>query len=403
MKPMTQLLGIFACLVFSGCGSKISQQTPLPSATTVNVSLGNNSSLYDTEAAPPHSDVSATITKPITKLHTLRQRYSQTPSQWPAIQTADNRTVAPLAPLKRLKPKLNLAQVNLGDMLFHDQNLSRDGSVSCANCHEKRIAFSDARAVAIGIKNQHGNRNTQAIFAIDHWKSFFWDGRASSPEQQALMPIENPLEMDLSIDEALIRINNSPVYQPLIHKAFAKKSLNAKELGIALAEFERSLPMPRTRFTQFIEQATRQPKVAIAQLSDAELHGLHLFRTKAKCMTCHNGALLSDNQFHNTGLSFYGRKREDLGRYQITNHPDDIGKFRTPSLLLINETAPWMHNGLFTQMLGIVRLYNAGGSRPNRPQKFNDDPLYPQTSTLLHQLNLTKDEQNDLVTFLNML
>ncbi|MCL1114340.1 cytochrome-c peroxidase [Shewanella basaltis] len=333
----------------------------------------------------------------------LRQLYSQPQSQWPDIQTADNRAVKPLAPLKRLKPKLNLAQVALGEKLFHDQNLSRDNSVSCANCHEKRIAFSDARTVAIGIKNQPGNRNTQAIFAIDHWTSFFWDGRVSSPEQQAIMPIENPLEMDLSITEALIRINSNPQYLPLIQKAFAKKKLNAQDLGTALAEFERSLPLPNNRFTEFIAQTTLQPQRAIAQLNDAELHGLHLFRTKAKCMTCHNGALLSDNQFHNTGLSFYGRKREDLGRYQITNNPDDVGKFRTPSLLMLNQTSPWMHNGLFTQMLGIVRLYNAGGARPKRPTKFNDDPLYPQTSSLLHQLNLTTKEQNDLVSFLEML
>ncbi|MGI2108151.1 cytochrome-c peroxidase [Shewanella frigidimarina] len=339
----------------------------------------------------------------IVNIDVLRQQYGQSQSHWPVIQTADNRKVAPLAPLKMVKKKLNYAQVELGNMLFHDQNLSRDGSVSCANCHEKRIAFSDARAVAIGIENQQGNRNTQAIFGVDHWTSFFWDGRANSPEQQALMPIENPLEMDLSITEALVRTNNNPAYQPLIQNAFAKKSLNADELGSALAEFERSLPMPHSRFTQFIEQAMQQPKIAIAQLSDAELHGLHLFRTKAKCMTCHNGALLSDNQFHNTGLNFYGRKREDLGRYQVTNNPNDIGKFRTPSLLIINQTSPWMHNGLFTQMLGIVRLYNAGGARPKRPEKFKNDPLYPQTSSLLHQLNLTKDEQNDLVTFLDML
>jgi cytochrome c peroxidase len=138
-------------------------------------------------------------------------------------------------------------------------------------------------------------------------------------------------------------------------------------------------------------------------LSDEQLWGLHLFRTKARCMTCHEGALLSDNQFHNTGLSYYGRKFEDLGRYEVTGLASDVGRFRTPSLVAVSQTGPWMHNGLFSSLPGVVNLYNAGGARTKRREVYDNDPLYPETTPLLVKLELTKEERSALVAFLTLL
>ena len=124
---------------------------------------------------------------------------------------------------------------------------------------------------------------------------------------------------------------------------------------------------------------------------------MHLFRTKARCMNCHHGPLLTDNEFHHTGLSYYGRRFEDLGRYHATAQVEDRGKFRTPSLRDLPFTGPWMHNGLFTNFTGILRMYNHGVT-------FNSSvrhrPGTPLLSPLIQPLGMTDEEIDDLESFL---
>ena len=120
-------------------------------------------------------------------------------------------------------------------------------------------------------------------------------------------------------------------------------------------------------------------------------------------MTCHQGPLLSDNRFHVTGLHFYGRKFEDVGRYEATNKVEDSGKFRTASLLFVIQTGPWMHNGLFSQFDGIVNFYNNGGARPKPREHVKDDPMFPTTTHLLPKIELTKQEIKDVLAFLKTL
>lgn len=333
----------------------------------------------------------------------LRTVYSQSQNLWPKAHTTDNRAVQPLAPLTLLKPEPPAAHITLGQALFFDPQLSKDSTVSCASCHEPRLKFADKRRLAVGIDMQEGARNTPNIFGIDHWQSFFWDGRAVTAQQQALMPIEDPLEMNLSIDKALARINQSSRYQTMNKSAFGQTLMTQEHLAEALVAFQRMIRLPETKFSGFIKQVQSQPADAINTLTDSELNGLHLFRTKAKCMTCHQGSLLSDNQFHVTGLHYYGREYQDLGRYAHTQNPQDVGKFRTASLLLVSQTGPWMHNGLFDQLGGIVNFYNNGGARPRPRAHVADDPLFPKTTDLLQKLSLTQQEMTDLVAFLNML
>ncbi|MBH0043943.1 MULTISPECIES: cytochrome-c peroxidase [unclassified Pseudoalteromonas] len=331
----------------------------------------------------------------------LRGLYSKSQVNWPAIQTSDERIVEPLSLLPIATPRAE--HVALGNKLFHDTQLSRDKTVSCASCHERDKGFHDGRATAIGINDQVGTRNTPAIFGIDQWQSFFWDGRAKTAEQQALMPISNPIEMDLDPQKALMRVNKDKSYTAFNKSAFNSNTLSMAQMAEALVAFERTLIAPNTRFKSFINEVQSNPKKAVRHLSDSELNGLHLFRTKAKCMTCHNGALLSDNQFHGTGLHYYGRHFEDKGRFNITNNPSDIGLFRTPSLLGLTQTFPWMHNGLFDDLLGIVNMYNHGGARPKPRKTQLNDPHFPKTTKLLKPLKLTKQERLDLVAFLRIL
>lgn len=337
----------------------------------------------------------------------LRQLYSQPPSQWPAATVTDGVTPTELAPLPAA-PTPTKTMAALGEKLFNDTRLSRDHTVSCATCHESRLHFSDKRRMAVGIDGQVGPRNTQAIFAIDLWQSFFWDGRAPDAIHQALMPIQNPMEMDTTIEEVLVRLNADKTYRQLFAEAFQwqgsdQDSIDSTMLAMAIVAFERTLPPPPSEFAGFIEHAYRDSAGAVASLSDPQLRGLHLFRTKAKCMTCHEGPLLSDNEFHSTGLHYYGRRYQDLGRYKATGKIEDAGKFRTPSLLGLNQTGPWMHNGLFSSLRGIVNLYDAGGARPKPRPPFENDPLFPKTTDLLHELELSGNEKDDLVAFLKTL
>lgn len=334
---------------------------------------------------------------------TLSEQYAKPQAQWPAAVTADNKAPKPLKPLTITHAPATPEQIALGKRLFEDPTLSRDNSKSCASCHDANKLFADQMGQAIGIDNQVGTRNTPAIFGIDHWESFFWDGRAATAEEQALGPIENPIEMDLSIEEALKRLNASTNYVTAFASAYGIKKVTADYLSKAIVAFERTIPAPNTPYQQYITLAQFNPKQALELLTPQQLKGLHLFRTKAKCMTCHEGALLSDNEFHVTGFHNYGRRFEDLGVYAQSKKAEDVGKFRTPSLLGITKTAPWMHNGLFIEFVPMIMQYNTGGFRPKPRGRFANDPLYPTTTNLIQPLNLSKQEIADLVAFLEIL
>ncbi|MGO3385539.1 MAG: cytochrome-c peroxidase, partial [Acinetobacter guillouiae] len=264
------------------------------------------------------------------KTQELRHQYSLQQEKWPEAETTHKIRVDYLSPLR--KGNVNSALSLLGEKLFFDPQLSRNGTVSCSSCHESRLCFQDSRPKAIGINGKIGLRNTLSIIGVEHWNSFFWDGRAKNAIQQALMPISNPLEMDLELEIALSRVNNDKTYQAFIRKVFNKNDITLTEMAFAIVEFEKTFPAPNTLYQQFITQVQENPKQAVGMLNDEQLSGLHIFRTKAKCMTCHNGALLSDSNFHITGLHAYGRVMQDLGRYDFTKKPSDIGKFRPPSL-----------------------------------------------------------------------
>ena len=129
---------------------------------------------------------------------------------------------------------------------------------------------------------------------------------------------------------------------------------------------------------------------------------LKLFRTKARCVNCHHGPGFTDHGFHDVGLSYYGRKFEDLGRYRVTKDPADVGRFKTPSLRNVARTGPYMHNGLF-DLPGLVNMYSAGMAVLQPKPEQRDDPLFPKKSPLLQKLDLGEGEKGDLIAFLEAL
>jgi len=276
------------------------------------------------------------------------------------------------------------AKATLGRLLFSDPILSKDHTISCASCHKPRFAFADTSAVSKGVAGKKGTRNTPTAMNLLLSNSFFWDGRAGTLEEQALAPIENPKEMNLSLDEALHRLKDNEKYNGYFKEIFNSEPTK-ENLGAAIAAFERTLETSDSPFDnwKFSNDSTA--------VSSAVRRGFVVFNAKGKCVQCHFGADLTANEFRNIGL-FNGKNLNDSGRSVITGKAGDIGKFKTPSLRNIAITAPYMHNGLFKTLEQVIDFYN--DTKKIVPNAINKDSL------LEKPLGLTKQEKTDLKAFL---
>lgn len=333
----------------------------------------------------------------------IAQQYRQPVAQWPAPQVDTDVDWQEMAALPAHAPAppenpFSEPKAALGKKLFNDPTLSRSGQIACASCHEADMAFADGRRVSFGHDRQSGRRNAPSLVMSGYSTALFWDGRGGNLEQQAMHPIVDPVEMAFDIPQLLQRLNTDTAYREQFAQVFGPGPITTQQTAQALATFQRTL-VSATRNTPFEQLLRGRPQ----RMSDEQLYGLHLFRTKARCMNCHFGPALSDEQFHNVGLSYYGRKYEDLGRYEVTRKPEDVGAFRTPSLRLLMKTGPWMHNGLFVNMEGTLAFYNMGMPRPRPNPQQVDDPLFPRTSDRLKALNMDKDELRALRSFLDTL
>ncbi|KZN55196.1 hypothetical protein N474_15945 [Pseudoalteromonas luteoviolacea CPMOR-2] len=341
-------------------------------------------------------------------LKALRSTYSQAPKAWPKPELSAgvaHREIGLLSdPVHPPSNPFSKTKAELGRRLFFDPKLSRSGQIACASCHDRDLGWADGRTVSFGHNRRAGKRNAPSVENAAFWHTLFWDGRAQSLEQQALMPIQDPLEMNMTLPELVARLNADPSYQTAFKQVFGMKTISAKQVAKALATYQRTIVSRRSDFDYFLLARTQSnPRIQQAynqKLSDQALWGLHLFRTKARCMNCHNGPLFSDNGFHNIGLTYYKREYEDLGRYLVTGKASDVGKFKTPSLRGVMNSKPWMHNGLLADMEGVMAVYNAGGFRF---QGDSADPLAPVTSPLLQPLSLSQAEQQALVAFMEAL
>lgn len=274
----------------------------------------------------------------------------------------------------------------LGKLLFNETMLSLDSSVSCASCHKPEFAFADTAAFSMGIHGKPSSRNTSSVLNMKNRPYYFWDGRANSLADQALMPIENPDEMGLPIKEAVARLNQSEKYRKLFKKIF-RQLPNEKNLALAIAAFEETLETVDSKFDDWSNN--------ISELSESEERGRALFvGDKAKCFDCHSMEDFTDDGFKNIGL-FNGKEANDSGRYRITRKLADIGKFKTPGLRNIAVTPPYMHDGRFKTLEQVVSYYNT-------PFMFVDDPVN-MDSALMKPLGLTQQEKKDLVSFLKTL
>lgn len=327
----------------------------------------------------------------------LRQLYAGKPADWPRPTLQPTAVFTEFGPTPPVPgPKAKDEKIEFGRMLFNDPRISGSGQIACASCHNSELGFGDGIRTSFGHDRQRGIRNAMPLFAAAWMGLSFWDGRARGLEEQALASLTNPVEMAADPDVSVARVNADPRYTDLHQRAFGDQKLTPQLLAEAISAFVRTIQPRRSLWDRMLAEGSER-------FNDQQLRGLHLFRTKAGCANCHNGPLLSDQRFHNIGLTYYGRRYEDLGRYAITKDRADVGAFRTASLRGVSRTAPYMHNGLFPHLRGIVNYYNAGGARPVRKPEQKNDPLFPTTTPILKPLNLSNEEREDLVAFLETL
>lgn len=305
-------------------------------------------------------------------------------------------------------------RIALGKKLFHDKRLSADGSVSCATCHVPEKAFADGLIVAKGLGGQTGTRNTPTLLNVAFEKSFFWDGRRTTLEEQAQDPFINPREHGFKDHTQLIAtIRRDRAYRLAFKNAFSVRpeAIAIEHVTQAIASFERTLIAADTPFDRYYYGGDQ------TAMSESAIRGLALFKGTGQCVNCHTigetSTTFTDSQFHSLGIGYrkieerlaeitthFAKQRgkpidhsilsdadvSELGRFTVTLNPMDVAKFRTPSLRNVALTAPYMHDGSISTLAGVIEL-----------------EVYYRSLESGQPLVLTPQEQSDLLAFLRAL
>ena len=323
-------------------------------------------------------------------------------------------------------------KIALGDKLFDDKRFSATGQVACNTCHDPKKAFTDSPLrTSEGIKRAGkaltGTRNAPTVLNAAYFDSMFWDGRSPSLEDQSQHPFVNPVEMGLKDHQPILKIVRSdPAYVKAFEQVFGKKGdqVTMREVEQAIAAFERTKIAGDSPFDRYYYGGQTDA------LSAAQKRGLDLFVNKGRCVSCHvieqTQALFTDNRFHNIGVGIndiqkdvpelagaflqakatlaevdrrvLGDKRtSELGRFAISREFEGLGAFKTPTLRNVAVTPPYMHDGSKKTLKDVVVHYNNGGVTKE------GDPVNDFLSGGIRPLNLTDQEVDDLVSFMEAL
>jgi cytochrome c peroxidase len=303
---------------------------------------------------------------------------------------------------------LSAAKAALGKKLFTDTRLSGDGSLSCQTCHLPDHGYATPQALGPAYPSQQERRNSPTLINVAYNQPLIWDGRAPDLDKQALGPVKNILHMNNDVDLLVEQLKVDGDYLEAFRKAYGDAGIDAGRIAAALASFERTLVFDDSPLDRYMDGDP-------AALDAAQQRGLTLFLGKAKCIQCHRGPNLTDNQFHDLavpdqaivdnpqilaairfdaqrmGLPDWAQLTRDPGRELVSKDPADRGKFRTMGLRNIESSPPYMHNGALATLADVVTFYDRGGG---------DDP---HKSPLLKPLGLSDDERRDLLAFLRAL
>ncbi|MFN0256381.1 cytochrome-c peroxidase [Pedobacter ureilyticus] len=333
-------------------------------------------------------------------IDSLRKIYSKSNQYWPKPNVDKEVKYDELAALQSTPIDLTNDSikrvVELGKLLFFDTRLSGSKQISCATCHNPELNWADGKAVSLGHEQLPNIRNAPSLENVWIYNSFFWDGRAKTLIEQAEGPITAHNEMNQDLKSLAKKLSKIKGYRSYFLAAFGSSKITNQRVFESLATFQQTIVSNETKFDQFLKGNQNA-------LTDQELLGMHLFRTKARCMNCHHGAYFTDKEFHNIGLTEYGTKNEDLGLYNVTKKPEDVGKFKTPGLRNVMQTGPWFHQGSVKSIDSLMVLYNMG--MPEHVVKFGqeNDPLLPKNDKLVRGIMLTIRERKAIIAFLEAL
>jgi len=282
-----------------------------------------------------------------------------------------------------------VAGIALGKKLFFDPILSADNTQSCATCHDPKFSFAEKLQFSEGIDGLLGTRNSMPLFnmAWNFDEKFFWDGRVSGLQKQAIEPVRNPIEMHNTWVNAMRVLQDNSEYPALFFAAFGTRKVDSVLVTKAIAQFERTLISSNSKFDKHL--------LGTATLSSSELNGFNVFmdETKGDCFHCHGSdknPLWTDNAFHNNGLDAV---ITDIGLAKVTGDPSDNGKFKSPSIRNLAFTAPYMHDGRFSTLEQVINHYSEGlKASPTI------DPLMKKVSA--GGVHLSAQEKADLKAFL---
>lgn len=323
---------------------------------------------------------------------------------------------------------LSPEKIKLGDKLFHDTRFSATGKVSCATCHDKGKVFTDSPLkVSEGINKLTGTRNAPTVVNAAYMHSMFWDGREPDLEGQSAGPFINPVEMGLPNHEPILKtIRGDAEYEKLFKQAFNKhgKQIKMQHVQQAIASFERTIISGNSPFDRYQYGGDKRA------MSEAAQRGFKVFQEQGRCVSCHTTAqsyaLFTDNRFHNLGVGFdrinkdvgdlasaftrakrnaaevdvavlTNKNTSELGRFAVSTQWRDMGSFKTPTLRNVAKTAPYMHDGSLETLLDVVKFYNNGG------RVKESDPTFDFQSGGIRPLNLSDEQMDDLVAFMEAL
>lgn len=278
-------------------------------------------------------------------------------------------------------------ETELGELLFFEPLLSADTTISCASCHKPDFAFADTVAISPGVKGALGRRNAPSVMNMAARDLMFFDGRANDLVHQVRFPIEDPAEMNISIQEVANRLNQHPRYS-LYFKKIYKEAATPENIARAIAAFEESLETSDTPFDDYMNGNE-------SAMTASQIRGREVFMSsKAKCFDCHFSPDFTGDEFRNIGL-YDEKTRLDKGRFEVTKKPEDLGKFKVPGLRNVAVTAPYMHDGSMKTLREVIDYYD-------NPYKFVSHPVNID-SLLVKPLGLTEEEKQDLEAFLHAL
>jgi len=275
------------------------------------------------------------------------------------------------------------AKVRLGRQLYFEKRISLDNTIACATCHDPEHGWADPRPVSEGVGGAKGGRNSPTVLNSAYLGVQFWDGREPDLEHQALGPLQNPVEMKMTMPMVLERLKSLAGYVDQFKEVFGTEP-NDQGVAKAIAAFERTVISSNSPYDRYLQGDH-------SAMSASAVRGMNLFRGKAHCMACHSGPNFTDSRFHNLGVGYKDGKFADEGRVAISKRRQDTGAFKTPTLRSIDLTAPYMHDGSETTLEGVIDLYAKGGIKN------------PYLDRLVTPLHLSKQEKADLVAFMKAL